>query len=129
MPTRLVFITQKVDRAHPVLAATVPVTASPETAAAPPRVPIADANPRPAPPGEAGADHPTEASPTEVEAVPPPPVDSRWESATTEVAAIRPAVPPATVDLRGDGLADPVRHDDDPTVPARPIAAGEPGRA
>jgi CTP synthase len=39
-----------------------------------------------------------------------------------------PADPPATVDLRSDGLADPVRHDDDPPVPAGPVAAGEPGR-
>ena len=29
---------------------------------------------------------------------------------------------------RSDGLADPVRHDDDPPVPAGPVAAGEPGR-
>jgi hypothetical protein len=33
----------------------------------------------------------------------------------------------STVDLRGD-LAEPVRHDDDPSVPAGPVAAGEPGR-
>jgi hypothetical protein len=39
-----------------------------------------------------------------------------------------PADPPATVDLRSDGLADPVRHDDDPPVPAGPVSAGEPGR-
>jgi hypothetical protein len=39
-----------------------------------------------------------------------------------------PVEPPATVDLRSDGLADPVRHDDDPPVPAGPVAAGEPGR-
>ncbi len=39
-----------------------------------------------------------------------------------------PADPPATVDLRSDGLADPVRHDDDPPVPAGPVPAGEPGR-
>jgi hypothetical protein len=46
------------------------------------------------------------------------------------VSPAAPAPPPATtVDLRADGLADPVRHDDDPQVPARPIAAGEPGRA
>src|SRR5215207_4573807 len=40
-----------------------------------------------------------------------------------------PSEPPATVDLRGDGLADRVRHDDDdPPVPAGPIGAGDPGR-
>jgi hypothetical protein len=39
-----------------------------------------------------------------------------------------PVEPPATVDLRSDGLADPVRHDDDPPVPAGPVTAGEPGR-
>jgi pyruvate dehydrogenase E2 component (dihydrolipoamide acetyltransferase) len=43
-------------------------------------------------------------------------------------AATPPVEPPATVDLRSDGLADPVRHDDDPPVPAGPVAAGEPGR-
>ncbi|HJU01632.1 MAG TPA: hypothetical protein VJ966_10555, partial [Actinomycetes bacterium] len=32
--------------------------------------------------------------------------------------------PPATVDLRGDELADPVRHDDDPPVPTGPVSAG-----
>ena len=35
------------------------------------------------------------------------------------------------MDLRaedGAGLADPVRHDDDPPVPAGPVGAGEPGR-
>jgi hypothetical protein len=42
--------------------------------------------------------------------------------------ATPPVEPPATVDLRSDGLADPVRHDDDPPVPAGPVAAGEPGR-
>jgi hypothetical protein len=41
----------------------------------------------------------------------------------------RPEPPaPPTVDLRSDGLADPVRHDDDPPVPAGPVGAGEPGR-
>jgi CTP synthase len=39
-----------------------------------------------------------------------------------------PAEPPATVDLRSDGLADTVRHDDDPPLPTRPVPAGEPGR-
>ena len=39
-------------------------------------------------------------------------------------AATIPAEPPATVDLRGDELADPVRHDDDPPVPTGPVSAG-----
>jgi hypothetical protein len=39
-----------------------------------------------------------------------------------------PTEPPVTVDLRGDGLADPVRHDDDPPVPAGPLPTREPGR-
>jgi glutamine amidotransferase class I len=43
-------------------------------------------------------------------------------------ASVTDAEPPATVDLHGDGLADPVRHDDDPSVPAGPVPAGEPGR-
>jgi hypothetical protein len=78
-------------------------------------VPVVDANPLPghadgfAAPSERAA--PSRA--TEADLAPPPaPVD-----------------PPATtVDLRSDGLADPVRHDDDPPVPAGPVAAGEPGR-
>ncbi|HEX3212914.1 MAG TPA: hypothetical protein VH016_10125 [Actinomycetota bacterium] len=39
-----------------------------------------------------------------------------------------PAEPPATVDLRGDELVHPVRHDDDPPVPTGPVTAGDPGR-
>jgi hypothetical protein len=78
----------------------------PDASPAVPRVPIVDANPRPDPadrfPAPAGAAGPD-----------PGPV---------------PADPPDTVDLRGDGLVDPVRHDDDPPVPAGPVAAGEPGR-
>jgi hypothetical protein len=78
-------------------------------------VPVVDANPLPgradgfAAPSERAA--PSRA--TEADLAPPPaPVD-----------------PPATtVDLRSDGLADPVRHDDDPPVPAGPVPAGEPGR-
>jgi hypothetical protein len=73
-----------------------------------PRVPIVDANPRPDPADRFAA--PAEAAPP------------------AAVPAAAPAEPPATVDLRGDGLADKVRHDDDPPVPAGPVAAGEPGR-
>ena len=79
----------------------------PEEAPAVPRVPIVDANPRP---------DPAERFATAAGAADPDP------------AAPAPADPPATVDLRSDGLADPVRHDDDPPVPAGPVAAGEPGR-
>jgi CTP synthase len=56
-------------------------------------------------------------------------------------AAAQPAAAPAVprvpivdanprpdVDLRDGGLADPVRHDDDPSVPAGPVPAGEPRR-
>ena len=39
-----------------------------------------------------------------------------------------PIEPPVTVDLRSDGLADRVRHDDDPPVPAAPVPDREPGR-
>jgi hypothetical protein len=65
----------------------VPTGASAADTPPVPRVPIADANPRP------------------------------------EVA---PGEPPATVDLRSDGLADRVRHDDDPPVPAGPVGPGRP---
>jgi CTP synthase len=97
----------------PAPATTPPRPAStPEPVAAParrpaevpavPRVPIVDANPRPEVAGRFAAP---------AEPAPPDPA---------------PAAP--TVDLRSDGLADPVRHDDDPPVPAGPVSAGEPGR-
>jgi hypothetical protein len=82
----------------------VPAPASPPRPAElpVPRVPIADANPRPE-------------------------VASRF-AAPAEPVASAPVPAPPTVDLRSDGLADPVRHDDDPPVPAGPVSAGEPGR-
>jgi hypothetical protein len=67
-----------------------------------PRVPIIDANPRPE-------------------------VASRF-AAPADPAPTVPAPAPPTVDLRSDGLADPIRHDDDPPVPAGPVGAGDPGR-
>jgi len=73
-----------------------------------PRVPIVDANPRPDP-GDRFA--------TTAEALGTQPAPAAPE---------RPAV--STVDLRGDGPADPAGHDDDPSVPAGPVTAGEPGR-
>jgi CTP synthase len=108
----------------PAPAAPVPTSAFAGTAPRPPaepaapavpRVPIVDANPLP---GRAGgfaapSDPAAPSSATEAGLAPPP----------------DPADPPATtVDLRSDGLADPVRHDDDPPVPAGPVPAGEPGR-
>jgi hypothetical protein len=83
----------------------------PEWAADPavPREPIVDANPRPDPGDRFVAPASADAAPA------------------AEAARERPAVP--TVDLRGDDdLADPVRHDNDPSVPAGPVTAGEPGR-
>ena len=82
----------------------VPAPASPPRPAElpVPRVPIADANPRPE-------------------------VASRF-AAPAEPVPSAPVPAPPTVDLRSDGLADPVRHDDDPPVPAGPVSAGEPGR-
>jgi hypothetical protein len=70
-------------------------------------VPIVDANPLPDPSDRFAAPAPADAPPA-------------------QAAPERPAV--STVDLRGDGLADQVRHDDDPSVPAGPVTAGEPGR-
>jgi CTP synthase len=89
----------------PLREATTPRPAAPAV----PRVPVVDANPRP--------------EPADRFAAPTPPVAADPAPATALVE------PPATVDLRSDGLADPVRHDDDPPVPAGPVAAGEPGRA
>ena len=57
-----------------------------------------------------------------------PVVDANPRPEPAGATATPPVEPPATVDLRSDGLADPVRHDDDPPVPAGPVAAGEPGR-
>jgi hypothetical protein len=76
-------------------------------------VPIIDANPRP----DVAGRFPDAEEPAQAEATP--------ERATP---APREPLPPATVDLRGDELADPVRHDDDPPVPTGPVIAGEPGR-
>jgi hypothetical protein len=85
-----------------------PAAPGPDASPAVPRVPAVDANPRPEPAGRFAV--PAEAS------------------AAADAPATPPVESPATVDLRSDGLADPVRHDDDPPVPAGPVAAGEPGR-
>jgi CTP synthase len=108
----------------PAPAAPVPTSAFAGTAPRPPaepaapavpRVPIVDANPLPGRAGGFAAPSDAAAPSRATEAGLAPPPD--------------PADPPATtVDLRSDGLADPVRHDDDPPVPAGPVPAGEPGR-
>jgi CTP synthase len=79
--------------------------AQPDAGPAVPRVPIVDANPRPDPGDRFAA--PAQAPPS---------------PAAPERLAV------STVDLRGDGPPEPVRHDDDPSVPAGPVPAGEPGR-
>jgi len=96
-------------------AGTAPRPPAEPAAPAAPRVPIMDANPLPGrADGFAAASEPTAPSRATDAGLAPPPV---------------PVDPPATtVDLRSDGLADPVRHDDDPPVPAGPVPAGEPGR-
>jgi hypothetical protein len=72
---------------------------------------------------------PTPTRPDDSPAVPRVPVvDANPRPEPPGAPAAPPVEPPATVDLRSDGLADPVRHDDDPPVPAGPVAAGEPGR-
>jgi hypothetical protein len=86
-----------------------------------PRVPIVDANPLPGR-AERFAD-PAIPDP----ATPPVPAPSGATAADLAPPAA-PIEPPATVDLRSDGLADRVRHDDDPPVPAGPVGAGDPGR-
>jgi CTP synthase len=105
----------------PASSGTAPRPPAEPAAPAVPRVPIVDANPLPGRAERFGA--PSEpAAPsraTEAALAPPAaPVDHPGA----------PVDPPATVDLRSDGLADPVRHDDDPPVPAGPVPAGEPGR-
>jgi hypothetical protein len=107
--------------AAPSSAGTAPRPPAEPAAPAVPRVPIVDANPLP---GRAdGFTTPSErAAPgraTEADLVPPAPVDP---------PGVLVDPPATTVDLRSDGLADPVRHDDDPPVPAGPVPAGEPGR-
>jgi hypothetical protein len=72
---------------------------------------------------------PTPTRPDASPAIPRVPVvDANPRPEPAGAPATPPVEPPATVDLRSDGLADPVRHDDDPPVPAGPVAAGEPGR-
>ena len=92
--------------------------AEPEAPAVP-RVPIVDANPLPGRAERFGA--PAPAMP--VTSAPP-----SGAGAADLAPPTAPIEPPATVDLRSDGLADPVRHDDDPPVPTGPVTAGEPGR-
>ena len=129
---------------------TVAPARMPEPAAAP-RVPIIDATPRPDVASRfPSADDPAPASlvtstPGAPELHPPSAgaperegsrapggartaVHSPAPNAVHGPAPTAPAEPPATVDLRSDGLADTVRHDDDPPLPTRPVPAGEPGR-
>jgi hypothetical protein len=116
-----------------------PATSTPATSTpAPTPGTSTPATPEPYPPGAGaperegsrqpgGARPPVHSPTTRADDGPPVPrvpiVDANPlpEAATT-------AESPATVDLRGDGLADRVRHDDDPPVPAGPVGAGEPGR-
>jgi CTP synthase len=110
-----------------------------------PRVPIIDANPRPdlagrSPRAEDPA-QPANAAQPAPELHPPgspepqprnagaPEREGSREPGGARTAVHSPAptasaAPPATVDLRGDELADPVRHDDDPPVPTGPVTAG-----
>jgi CTP synthase len=113
--------------------APAPASAStPPPGSTPPPVspPAPAATPAPAP-GAASADtgrqRPTEPAAPAVPRVPIVDANPLPERADLAPPAA-PAEPPATVDLRSDGLADPVRHDDDPPVPAGPVIAGEPGR-
>jgi CTP synthase len=109
--------------------ASPPPPGSPPPPVSPPPPPPA-ATPTPAP-GAASADtgrqRPAEPTAPAVPRVPIVDANPLPERADLAPPAA-PAEPPATVDLRSDGLADPVRHDDDPPVPAGPVIAGEPGR-
>jgi CTP synthase len=67
-------------------------------------------------------------APTRAGAAEPPPVPRVPIADANPRPEDAPSEPPATVDLRSDGLADRVRHDDDPPVPTGPIGAGDPGR-
>ncbi|HZB60967.1 MAG TPA: hypothetical protein VFA73_17435 [Actinomycetota bacterium] len=82
-------------------------------------MPIVDANPLPGRAERFGAPAP---------AMPATSAAPSGAGAADLAPPTAPIEPPATVDLRSDGLADPVRHDDDPPVPAGPVTAGEPGR-
>ncbi|HEV3012232.1 MAG TPA: CTP synthase, partial [Actinomycetota bacterium] len=92
--------------------------AEPEEPAVP-RVPIVDANPLPGRAERFGAPAP---------AMPATSAAPSGAGVADLAPPTAPIEPPATVDLRSDGLADPVRHDDDPPVPTGPVTAGEPGR-
>jgi hypothetical protein len=111
-------------RSAPASAGNAPQPPAEPATPAVPRVPIVDANPLPG-----------RADRFATPAIPPVPAAPSGASAADLAPPTAPIEPPATVDLRSDGLADPVRHDDDPVrhdddppVPAGPVAAGEPGR-
>jgi CTP synthase len=114
----------------PTPAAPAPASASPPPPASPPIPTPAPASP-PAPgPASAGTgpQRPAEPAAPAVPRVPIVDANPLPERADLAPPPTAPVEPPATVDLRSDGLADPVRHDDDPPVPAGPVIAGEPGR-
>jgi CTP synthase len=92
-------------------------TSQPPAEPAVPQVPILDANPLPPRADRFAAP----AAPAE----PAAPATARAADLAPPTAPIEP---PVTVDLRSDGLADRVRHDDDPPVPAAPVPNREPGR-
>jgi CTP synthase len=114
----------------PTPAAPAPASASPPPPASPPIPTPAPASP-PAPgPASAGTgpQRPAEPAAPAVPRVPIVDANPLPERADLAPPPTAPVEPPATVDLRSDGLADPVRHDDDPPVPTGPVTAGEPGR-
>jgi CTP synthase len=114
----------------PTPAAPAPASASPPPPASPPIPTPAPASP-PAPgPASAGTgpQRPAEPAAPAVPRVPIVDANPLPERADLAPPLTAPVEPPATVDLRSDGLADPVRHDDDPPVPTGPVTAGEPGR-
>jgi hypothetical protein len=88
----------------------------------------AQPTPEPHPPGAGAPEREGSRQPggarTAVHSPAPTAVHSPAPTAADRPVPTASAEPPATVDLRGDELADPVRHDDDPPVPTGPVSAG-----
>jgi hypothetical protein len=114
----------------PTPAAPAPASASPPPPASPPiPTPAPASTPAPGPASAGtGPQRPAEPAAPAVPRVPIVDANPLPERADLAPPPTAPVEPPATVDLRSDGLADPVRHDDDPPVPTGPVTAGEPGR-
>jgi hypothetical protein len=123
VPTRPVPTPSVPASSTPAPSTPAPSTPAPSTPALSTPAPSAAGAPDPHPPGAGAPEREGSRQPGGVRTAvhSPAPTDAPADDPA-------PSEPPATVDLRADGLADRVRHDDDPPVPAGPIGAADPGR-